>query len=76
MLQKKTIRNTGKLEIILSMPFQGEERELWADSYDGPAGGEDIANAVALDSEGNIYITGYSANSRGDFDYVTIKYTP
>jgi hypothetical protein len=34
------------------------------------------AKAVALDGEGNVYVTGLSNNEQGDADWATIKYTP
>ena len=42
---------------------------LWVSRYDGPENGHDEANAIAVDSSGNVYVTGISEG-----DYVTIKY--
>lgn len=48
--------------------------------YDGPANSEDVAYDIALDTAGNIYITGYTVPLGGnDFisqssDYITLKY--
>jgi hypothetical protein len=48
--------------------------ELWVVRYDGPDNGDDIAFDLALDNVGNIYVTGYSADSSSVFDYATVKY--
>ncbi|MBI4721696.1 MAG: SBBP repeat-containing protein [Candidatus Stahlbacteria bacterium] len=42
--------------------------------YNGSANGTDWASAIAVDSAGNIYVTGYSADSVTDCDYATVKY--
>jgi sugar lactone lactonase YvrE len=44
-------------------------REEWVATYDNPSGGSDTITALALDSSGNLYVTGTSDN-----DYLTIKY--
>lgn len=49
---------------------------LWARQFDGAAGANDEAQAIAADSSGNIYVTGGSENARGDSDVVTVKYRP
>lgn len=46
----------------------------WLRRYDGPGGGDDFARAVAVDAEGNVYVTGTSQGIDGNFDYATIKY--
>ena len=47
--------------------------------YDGPGNTSDSASAIAVDGQGNVYVTGTSVsyNSGGyisDSSYVTIKY--
>ncbi|EQB62961.1 MAG: NHL repeat containing protein [candidate division Zixibacteria bacterium RBG-1] len=49
---------------------------LWVRRYNGPGNYDDYAFALALDSGGNVYVTGYSWDSATAFDYATIKYTP
>jgi hypothetical protein len=48
--------------------------ELWVARYNGPDNGDDIAFDMGLDQAGNIYVTGYSADSVGVYDYATVKY--
>lgn len=47
---------------------------LWTKSYDRGYGYEDEAYGVAVDSNDNVIVTGYSEDAAGDYDYCTIKY--
>lgn len=51
---------------------------LWTAHYDGPVSSKDRANAVAVDANGDIFVTGgsYGAIGRDDaeFDFATVKY--
>ena len=47
---------------------------LWVRRYNGPGNDDDDAHAIAVDKDGNVYVTGYSRDSVNAFDFATIKY--
>jgi len=49
---------------------------LWDKRYNGPGNGRDAARSIAVDSGGNVYVTGISEGSTTFSDYATLKYSP
>jgi uncharacterized delta-60 repeat protein len=47
---------------------------LWERRYNGPGSGSDSAQAVAVDANDNVLVTGYSWNASNNADYYTAKY--
>ena len=67
-----------------TIKYSSAGEPLWTNYYNGPADNSDLAHSVAVDTNGNVYVTGQSEIGRlidppnGDWptnDCVTIKYS-
>jgi uncharacterized delta-60 repeat protein len=59
----------------LTIKYDQNGNELWARAYNGTGSGWDIARDLALDSSGNVVVTGESVGIPGtNMDYATVKY--
>ena len=57
----------------VTIKYNSMGTELWTANYDGPLNDEERPFAMAIDSSGNVYVTGMSI-SASFFDYATVKY--
>jgi len=63
--------------VLFSLSVTAQIQQAWVARYNnGIANGTNQAVKMALDSTGNIYVTGFSQNSLSNLGYVTIKYAP
>ena len=58
-----------------TVKYDSSGYQEWVARYNGPANSSDKPNAIAIDDSGNVYVTGESAGSGTNIDYVTIKYS-
>lgn len=59
---------------IISMSGVTQVNEEWVARYNGPGNASDVGIDVAIDDEGNVYVTGSSTGVGTFLDYATIKY--
>jgi len=48
---------------------------LWTNRFNGPASGHASASSIAVDSSGDVFITGSWGDFAGNYNYATIKYS-
>jgi hypothetical protein len=62
---------------IVTITYDTAGNQQWFERYDGGSGSDDQTWAMALGSEGNIYVNGFSIPGSSVYaDMVTIKYSP
>ncbi len=67
---------SGTGQDFATIKYDPDGDTLWVRRYNGPGSGSDGAGAVALDTQGNVCVTGYSEGSGTGYDFATIKYDP
>jgi hypothetical protein len=58
-----------------TIKYDPDGNEIWVAWYDGPGKYFDEANAIRVDENGNVYVTGLSTGSGSGADFATIKYS-
>jgi hypothetical protein len=60
---------------FLTIKYTSGGAPVWTNRYNGPAGGFDEAVAMAVDSSGNVIVTGTSYGVGGTRQWATLKYS-
>lgn len=69
-----TGRSQGNSYDIVSIKYNSSGSQQWLERFNGTGNADDAAEAMVIDSYGNVYITGYSTGSYSGKDFITIKY--
>jgi hypothetical protein len=67
---------TNSVNNIVTIKYDQNGNQVWLQCYNGPGNGNDAGNAIAVDNNGNVYVTGYDTTAAGGIEMVTIKYSP
>ncbi len=72
---KGDINNGGTYYDIVTIAYDSLGNKRWMTIYNNPNNSNDKGRAIALDSSGNVYVTGYSYYNKRECDFTTIKYS-
>jgi hypothetical protein len=59
----------------LTIGYSSAGAPLWTNRYNGPGNNDDSGNALTVDANGNLFVTGYSYGTNNNPDFTTIKYS-
>lgn len=65
---------TGSSYDYATIKYNSSGDSLWVLRFNGIDNSLDAANSIAVDSSGNVYVSGQSYSSISNYDFVTIKY--
>ncbi len=65
---------TNHFRHYATVAYSGAGVPLWTNGYTGPSNVSDAATAIAVDSSGNVFVTGYSYEVFG-VGYATVAYS-
>ncbi len=61
-------------EDYATVKYDPDGDTVWTARYSGPGSNSDQAHCLAVDDNGNVYVTGQSKGSGSNFDCTTVKY--
>ncbi len=65
---------TGTGYNYYTIKYDSSGNLMWSMLYNNSGSSDDRANAIAVDKQGNVYVTGMSYSASSSYDYATVKY--
>ena len=59
---------------IVTIKYNSFGVQQWTAIFNGAGNGLDEARDIKVDNAGNVYVTGFTATTASNFDYITLKY--
>lgn len=59
---------------IVTIKYNSLGTQQWISTFNGAGNGVDEPRDIKVDNSGNVYVTGFSATTPTNFDYITLKY--
>ncbi|MBO9201624.1 MULTISPECIES: SBBP repeat-containing protein [Niastella] len=72
--RSKSVGNQASGDDYATVKYDAAGNSQWGKRYNGPADTADASTAIAVDVNGNVYVTGQSIGTNGSYDFATIKY--
>lgn len=66
---------TNSSNYIATVKYSPSGNQLWVQTHYSPGNGNAAGKAIAVDNNGNVYVTGYDTTTAGGTEIVTIKYS-
>jgi hypothetical protein len=67
--------DTNSNNDIVTIKYDQNGNQIWLQRYQSLGTGNAAGNAIAVDNNGNVYVTGYDTTTAGGTEIVTIKYS-
>jgi uncharacterized delta-60 repeat protein len=58
----------------LTVKYDTQGKTVWTRGFNGSTGGYDEGRTITTDNQGNVYVAGASSDSKGNLDFLTLKY--
>jgi hypothetical protein len=68
--------DTNAANDIVTIKYGPNGNQVWLQRYTSPGNSNAVGNTIAVDNNGNVYVTGYETTAAGGTEIVTIKYSP
>jgi uncharacterized delta-60 repeat protein len=65
---------SGTYYDYITIKYDSNGDTIWLRNYNGPGNNNDVINRITVEDDNDVFVTGYSLNTGGNFDFATIKY--